>query len=240
MTSGSTQRAKLIEKVRARVGLGRREAKDPRDALYPLRAALPPARAIAALPESKYWSPGAVLDQGPTPQCVAYSWTQFLLTSPIKSKLSVLGSDFMQRVYREAQTVDEWPGEAYDGTSVRAGAKVLTRLGHLAEYRWAKNADEVKTYVLSRGCVIFGTNWYEGMFYPTHDGYLKIEGQIAGGHAYAIVGYSKPRDAFRILNSWGIGWGEKGRAWIKRTDAQILLDQDGEACSGLQQLIKAA
>jgi hypothetical protein len=33
-------------------------------------------------------------------------------------------------IYREAQKVDEWPGEAYEGTSVRAGLDVLRERGH--------------------------------------------------------------------------------------------------------------
>ena len=33
-------------------------------------------------------------------------------------------------LYHEAQKVDEWPGEDYDGTSVRAGLDILRKRGH--------------------------------------------------------------------------------------------------------------
>lgn len=33
-------------------------------------------------------------------------------------------------------------------------------------------------------------------------------------HAMALVGYDEARQAFRLMNSWGPGWGDKGYAWI--------------------------
>lgn len=40
------------------------------------------------------------------------------------------------------------------------------------------------------------------------------------GHAMCIVGYNdnKYGGAFRVLNSWGTGWGDKGFIWIPYTD----------------------
>jgi hypothetical protein len=59
-------------------------------------------------------------------------------------------------LYHEAQKVDEWPGEAYDGTSVRAAGDVLRTLGlrrsqaktaspteGIAAFRWATSAQDV-------------------------------------------------------------------------------------------------
>jgi hypothetical protein len=34
------------------------------------------------------------------------------------------------------------------------------------------------------------------------------------GHAMIIVGYDDMRNAFKIFNSWGTGWGKGGMAWI--------------------------
>lgn len=65
------------------------------------------------------------------------------------------------RVYHRAQTIDEWPGEGYAGTSVRAGLEVLRLWGPkpvrldgrdpgpenarhgIAAYRWATDASQV-------------------------------------------------------------------------------------------------
>ena len=35
-----------------------------------------------------------------------------------------------------------------------------------------------------------------------------------GGHAMVIVGYDDHRRAFRLLNSWGEGWGDRGFGWV--------------------------
>ena len=36
----------------------------------------------------------------------------------------------------------------------------------------------------------------------------------AGWHAMTLVGYDERRQAFRLINSWGRGWGDHGYAWI--------------------------
>jgi len=63
-------------------------------------------------------------------------------------------------LYREAQKVDAWPGENYEGTSVRAGLDVLRSRGHcrvgllgkvypedvtagISVYRWATSPEQV-------------------------------------------------------------------------------------------------
>jgi hypothetical protein len=35
-----------------------------------------------------------------------------------------------------------------------------------------------------------------------------------GGHCVAVVGYDDNRQAFRIMNSWGTGWGDNGFLWV--------------------------
>lgn len=61
-----------------------------------------------------------------------------------------------------------------------------------------------------------------------------------GGHAMVIVGYDDDKygGAFRILNSWGAGWGDGGYLWIRYEDAQYailfaaeMIDYPGESFS---------
>lgn len=191
----------------------------------------------AAVPDKpKTWAAGPVLDQGDKPWCVAYAWTGMLFASPARTTVRDLGSTatYIADLYRDAQRVDEWPGEGYDGTSVRAGAKVLTTQKRLVEYLWAWDAETLKHFVLSRGPAVIGINWYETMFAPIKGGYLLVDGALAGGHAILVLGYSQYHQAFRLLNSWGAGWGEKGRAWMREPDMQRLIAEDGEACSALE------
>lgn len=66
---------------------------------------------------------------------------------------------------------------------------------------------------------------------PGPDGFIRSTGASVGGHAYTLIGASRERGAFRILNSWGRSWGERGRAWISGEDLQHLVDggnQGGE------------
>jgi hypothetical protein len=241
-TPGTTRRARKIEQTMQDKGLGRMILPDVRDRRFMMRAVVPPKR---ELPASKMWPlTSGVLDQGSTPQCVAYSWTQFLLATPTVHRAGSLGAiaSFARDLYQRAQRIDEWPGENYDGTSVRAGAKVLVAQGRIADsdtaqhggYRWAFNAAEARDFVLGIGPVVFGTWWTEEMFVPDAAGYIKPGGDYIGGHAYLVVGYSKPRNAFRIVNSWGASWGQSGRAWMAFADADTLIRDYGEACSALE------
>ena len=45
------------------------------------------------------------------------------------------------------------------------------------------------------------------------DTYLQ-PGQMHAGHALVISGYDDGKNAFRIRNSWGENWGDKGSIWI--------------------------
>lgn len=88
-------------------------------------------------------------------------------------------------LYAEAQKVDDWPGEDYSGTSVRAGLDVLKKLGHrtvragvsgpptaaegISAYRWSRSADEViklldHSYGTKAGAIPWNNSW--GRSYP--------------------------------------------------------------------------
>lgn len=44
--------------------------------------------------------------------------------------------------------------------------------------------------------------------------YNNPNGPIVGGHAMVVVGYDDKINAFKVMNSWGKGWGESGFGWI--------------------------
>jgi hypothetical protein len=206
---------------------GRLRAVDPRDLNFPMRAmfAVPSARPY------KYWNQSQWYgDQGATSQCVAYSCIHFLEDGPVTHKNvapPVIAPDWL---YGEAQKVDEWEGENYDGTSVRAGFKVLEREKYIKEYRWAAILGDIIECVLEKGPVVMGTNWYESMMKPDPLGVLSVEGDVAGGHAWLINGVNTKTRIFRMKNSWGRGWGDGGSGWISFNDVDRLLHEAGEAC----------
>lgn len=57
----------------------------------------------------------------------------------------------------------------------------------------------------------------QDVWFPTNGDYSKSG---FGGHAMCIIGYDdyKEGGAFRIMNSWGEDWGDKGFFWIRYSD----------------------
>lgn len=141
-------------------------------------------------------------------------------------------------LYREAQLVDRWPGNSYDGTSVRAGAKVLQRCGVIGEYRWAWDIDTVVQALLEQGPVVVGTWWYNSMFQPDDNGVITVSGARVGGHAYLLNGVNTSKEMIRIKNSWGRGWGHRGYAYISFDDMARLIREGGEACLALEKRLE--
>ena len=211
-------------------GLGRLVARDHRDEQHPLLAL------TSTIPEPQppyqYWHGSMFLDQKETSQCVEYSWHHYCQTGRIRPNRRwpywVPGEP-----YAEMQREDEWEGEDYDGTSVRAGAKVLQKMGLIDSYVWAWDLPTTLDAVLRLGPVVVGTWWYESMFEPVR-GRVKVEGRRVGGHAYLIDGANKKQGMFRCKNSWGREWGWNGRFWIPFEDMERLINEEGEVCVAVE------
>lgn len=218
--------------MRPEHGLGRRHAPDPRDTSFPMRPLL--AAPITEAPPTRYWNAnGWWGDQRSTPQCVAYAWTHWLEDGPVMQpgKGPIVPP---ATLYAEAQKVDEWPGEDYEGTSVRAGAKALQDRGLVESYHWAWDAETVLQAVLTTGPVVMGTNWYDSMFDTDAQGMVRISGAIAGGHAWLIDGASRYRGVVRAKNSWGRDWGRRGFFWLSMETLERLIHEDGEAALAIE------
>lgn len=215
--------------------LGRIYDPDERDRAYPMAAVAPAATARTW----RYWWPsGWWGDQGATPQCVAYAWLHKIADGPRTTRRTP-GVDEVpalepRRLYCAAQKADRYAGDCddprYDGTTVRAGARVLRRAGMIRAYRWAWDADTVVRTLLEVGPVVVGTSWHAGMSTPGDDGWLRVTGGYQGGHAYVLNGVNVDRGVVRVKNSWGRDWGRDGHAWLAIDDLATLLDDHGEAC----------
>lgn len=217
-------------------GLGRLHAPDTRDHNFLLAR---PAQEAAQI-TYRTWFTDQVFDQGDMPQCVAYSSIGWLMASPVRNTTNV---PTFGEFYTDCQRNDELPGEEplYQGTSVRASFKVLKQRGYVSEYRWAFNAATVVDHLLVKSPVVTGTTWLGDMFDPDKNGFLRVSGQPAGGHAYLLIGANRDklcpdgsRGAIRIVNSWNREWGQSGRAWIAMTDFDKLMADDGEAATATE------
>jgi len=211
--------------------LGRVYIPDVRDNNHLIANAFP--KQVTSI-TSKYWEDNVWWgNQGSTPQCVGYAWAHWIADGPI-THTGVQPPVNPTTIYKEAQKVDEWTGENYDGTSVRGAAKYLRSSGKISSYLWAFDVNTLINTVLNVGPVVVGTNWYNGMFYPDKTGLIRITGRLAGGHAYVINGVDTKTQRFRIKNSWGKTWGQSGHAYISYTDMTRLIRENGEICLAIE------
>jgi hypothetical protein len=231
-------------------GLGRRIAVDPRDREYLMRRKLATADKVL-LPSAKTWRVnGRSLDQGLTSTCVGHAWKNFLRCAPMQTEKSG-PSPF--DIYRRAVAIDPWADNDAEaamgdwdpsmdgGTSVRAGAKVLTDLGHLKSYLWAFDLSTVVEWVLTNGPCVVGTNWYSSFEHPDPEGIVKIEpgAAVLGGHAYLLRGINATRSLATLENSWGDNWGKAGAFYMPLADLERLIHEEGEACAAVEQKMTA-
>lgn len=215
-------------------GLGRMPSPfDSRDALHPMRAVL----MLTATPQPpfKYWPSGPVLNQGATPQCVGFAWAQWMQTSPTRHSGAAEhfdGNAKGHEIYAACKTFDGIPD--MDGTYVRSGVQQMKNEDRVVRYLWAGSLNDLIDWVLRVGPVVVGTDWHQSMFVPREDGSLVANGTVVGGHAYLIRGYSRKRGQFRMVNSWGEGWGQGGQAWLDEALLWALVST-GEAVAAIEQ-----
>lgn len=221
---------------------GRRYEPDARDHEHLLAAVLGP---VVKLPTRKTWgiNPRA-LDQGQTGTCVGHGWKNFLRCAP---KRTERGGPSPFDIYRAAVRLDGFrdnddeatlpdgdPGMD-SGTTVRAGAKALAQAGRLTSYAWSWHLQPVIQWVLTRGPVVLGTNWYSS-FQPDAEGICRITrgAYSVGGHCYLMRGVDTKRSLARCCNSWGDGWGRSGDFYLPLSDLERLIHENGEACSAVE------
>jgi len=208
--------------------LNRKPSLDEKDLAYSLSSILKEKKikksSIKLWPAEGWWG-----DQGETPECVGYAWAHWLDDQPSnRNKIHPLISPNI--IYLEAKKLDAWPGENYEGTSVRGGVKYLKSKNQISKYHWGFNLSSLTNAILHLGPVVVGTSWYQHMFFPNKTGLIKVGGNLMGGHAYVINGIDLDKKIFRIKNSWGQDWGLKGHAWISFSDMARLIREDGEIC----------
>lgn len=204
--------------------LGRRHAPDVRDQRHPMAAALPTV--LPVRPKSKVYRIWWSGDQGETSECVGYSWHALLRAHPRLQR-----EPDPHTIFLEARKVDEWDGEDYLGTSVRAAAKVLQAQGKIVAYSWADRLEIVLNHLAFVGPVVLGTDWHEQMFRPGPTGLVELGGPVVGGHAYVVLGYDDRTRLLICQNSWGKDYGVRGRFLLRYEDADRLIQAQGEACA---------
>jgi len=213
------------------IRLARLKQFDERSRNHPIMAAV----GTKKKPRSYTWQCAQHLDQGSEGACVGFSLTHELIARP--AEVQHLSESFArEKVYWEAQKLDDWEGGSYpgakpvyEGTSVLAGVKIIKKLGYIDGYKWAFSLNDLVMAVGYAGPAVLGLAWYESMFDPHSCGYLHVEGQVAGGHAILCKGVDVKNKTFTMHNSWGSAWGNGGDALIHWDEMDRLLHEQGEA-----------
>ena len=201
---------------------------DPRNRGYPVRALLPTDQSLI----TKVHRRGGAYNQGSTSQCVAYTAKGMLNTAPFSAaepynRRSGYSTDVF---YIEAQRRDQWPGEAYDGTSAQGVLAYLTETQIIGEYRWCFGLDDLLRTLAFHGPVSIGAWWRGGMSSPSTSGALvSYSGSYLGGHQFEAFGVHPGREEVEFMNSWGTDWGDRGRFRMKFSEVEKMLAEDADA-----------
>ncbi len=188
-----------------------------------------------------------VLDQGKEGACTGFGLAavaNFLLRRRKVVPDSTAVSPRM--LYEMARRYDEWPGEAYSGSSARGAMKGWHKHGVCAETAWPYRVEDSGGFTNDRAAdaakrplgAYFRVNHQDlvamhsalaevGILYATGtvhqgwgkigtDGVIPLTNESLGGHAFAIVGYDTR--GFWIQNSWGPDWGKGGFALVTYDD----------------------
>jgi hypothetical protein len=178
--------------------------------------------------------------QGGTSECTHYGTTHLLSLTPIV-RYNAFGLTANQ--YRWSQQNDEWPGEDYDGTSVRAALEFMRLEARLiAEYRWAENMDVVLRRLTAPasqggGPLVVGIDWWSGFDEP---GWWDLSGWLRGGHCLDLIGYEPKTATRREAVIWGNSHDGNfvGRSSVEVAE-YLLFQANGEAAA-VTELARAA
>jgi hypothetical protein len=189
----------------------------------------------------RIWPVGPTLDQGREGACVGMGCAGAVAAAP--SSRSGINRQYAVNWYRRAQRLDEWPGEAYPGTSVLAGCLVGRERKLWAGFRWSKHPAELAAGLNSDdlGPAIVGVQWSEDLYDVPPDGLLPEDVTLDPNMGHCVLGFGYvpsraliTRDmqadleelglweavdqlagpSFLILNSWGPSWGVHGMAVV--------------------------
>jgi hypothetical protein len=201
-------------------GLGRIPEWDERNRLFSARTASPRP---ALLTGNRYWwDLGWWGDQGSTSMCVAFSSAHFLEDSPVTHPDPGPWKD-PKYLYDGARRYDEWPGEAYEGTSGLGACRFMKAEGIIAGYDHCFTPDDVVNALLIISPVLLGIPWYESQDdedFLKKNGYIRVDtgSGLRGYHEVVANGVNTSTGLLRIKNSWGRGWGLDGRFRMRISD----------------------
>lgn len=186
--------------------------------------------AVTILPKSIIWSCDTVLDQKDTPHCGGFSAADWGNTRPVDDRYQIQDG---HAYYYLCKEIDGEPKKE-NGTTIRSVARALKQRGRLQAYAFTSHSSTMVQWLLTKGPLIVGTDWTEGMSEPDYKGFIHPIGAVKGGHAYVLLGCNTKKGYFTLLNSWGQDWALNGRAKILIPEFMQLFSSDGECMTAVE------
>lgn len=157
------------------------------------------------------------LDQGNTPQCVAFAKKHWELSLPVGHRL---GRTTPATDYARMKQLDGYPNE--DGTWAEFALVVAEEQGIVGsswQYGGPGDFDAVTQWLLDVGPMWWGAFWPESMFRTDQDGLIEVTGKFEWGHETLLIGTDTVKQEDIVLNSWGNDrFGIEGRGRLKWAD----------------------
>jgi hypothetical protein len=228
-------------------GMGRHVNHDPQSRRFPFRT----TGLLSAVFHERHVP---IFDQGQLGSCTANAGLGILATGPYWGDLTSgqqaggpdprypWSEDGAVRLYSDLTADDDFDGEyppddtGSDGLTV---GKEFVKRGIVPGYRHTfALADALGA--LMQFPLLVGTVWTDAMFSPDAYGRITTRGAVAGGHEWIVDEYVPANAVSRggdVLGSgsfiggttsWGTGFGEHGRFYLKEKDFGALLAQDGD------------
>lgn len=210
--------------------LGRHVVHDSRSLRY-----LAPRRDPRTLASVRHRVEIPIIDQGSVGSCTGHAGTAALGSEHFwaAGRDEIGPGDphvYAEHLYSAATIIDPWPGQwlpedtGSDGLSI---AKVLKSRGLISGYQHATSLEATLT-ALAQRVVMIGSSWYSGMYEVAADGRMTVSGDTLGGHEYVLDELDVERQRVWMRNSWGEGYGLRGRAWMTWEDLKRLLADFGD------------
>jgi hypothetical protein len=171
-------------------------------------------------------------NQGQVGSCTGNAIAGLLATHPNFHEGLTYNEALAKQIYTRATELDNIVGDFPPddtGSTVLAACKAARDLGLIDSYHWCFGADDVLQTLSHVGPVAVGVNWYTGFDTPKARGVVKPTGRIEGGHAFELIGIDVDGGHVIAENSWGPGWGEKGKFLFSFETLDKLLGEQGEA-----------
>lgn len=183
--------------------------------------------------------------------CVGFAVTKGVEMAYWKKTLE--RSDLSERwAYENAKQNDEWPGNAYEGSSVRGGLKGVHKSGLCPENFWPyvpgkpgrpksgaiKEAmkfkiksyakivgmQDIKAAIFRNGVVVASAMVHDGWMNPNKKtAVIPYKPQYKDLGGHAFIIVGYNKNGFIVVNSWGTEWGKKGWAILNYQDAKLHL-----------------